>query len=107
MREKESFNVSADDLCQHEGINDIKNARYFFLRMKATNTCNRNGVCVFPKNDNLRLQPPLIGPRHSGDVSAILYGRREVAVYAGYQKKKTGKVCRSSFMSLNSLCGAI
>ena len=42
MREKESFNVSADDLCQVEGINDIKNARKFFLRMKATNTCNRN-----------------------------------------------------------------
>ena len=71
MREKESFNVSADYLCQVDRINDIQNARKFFLRMKATNTCNRNGVCVFRKNDSLRLEPPLIGPGHSEDVSAI------------------------------------
>ena len=30
MREKESFIVPAGDLCQFEGINFIKNARWFF-----------------------------------------------------------------------------
>ena len=82
--------------------------RRFSLRMKAANTCNRNGLCLFPKNDSLRLQTPQIGPCHSGDIPAILDGRLEDAVSAGYPKKENRQSVQIEFhVSKSYICVAI
>ena len=76
---------------------------------KATNTCNPavTGFCLFPKNDSLRIQLPLIAQRRPGDISSLLGGRWKAAVPAGLRNKKTSKVFKLSFKSLHPICGDV
>ena len=74
---------------------------------KATNTCNPavTGFCLFPRIDSLRIQPPLIALGRYGDVSSVLSLGDEKRLYP--QANETGKVCKSSSMSLHPICGDI
>ena len=61
---------------------------------KATNTCNPavTGFCLFPKNDSLRIQPPLIAQRRPGDISSLFSVGGEKRLYPqAYEIRKQAK----------------